>query len=354
MSENRRLEAILKLPPNRVRRNYVGGAGIDLFHGQVQGIDSNRPEEWIGSFTKASNPGMEPVADEGLAFVLEHGERLLLKELVSENPEYYMGGSQAEPVSMEFLFKILDAGMRLHIQAHPDRGFSRKYLNEKYGKMECYYILNVKDPEKAHIWLGFQHTPGRSGWKTIIEKQDKTAMCACFEDIPVKPGEIWFIPGGLPHAIGKGITMLEIMEPSDLVVRCEFERKGIVVPEEARFMGRDLDFCLDIFDYNEYSVKDIQEKCRVNPVELFRREEGTLDCLIGEQVTDAFQVWRARTKSTFSIFKGRKPVLLVVVSGQGKIGGSQEYRKGDSFFLAAMEENILIEARAETELVLVL
>ena len=32
--------------------------------------------------------------------------------------------------------------------------------------------------------------------------------------------------------------MLEIMEPSDLVVRCEFEREGIVVPEDGRFMGQ--------------------------------------------------------------------------------------------------------------------
>ena len=63
-------------------------------------------------------------------------------------------------------------------------------------------------------------------------------------------------------------TMLEIMEPSDLVVRCEFEREGIVVPEDGRFMGRGLDFCLDIFDYTEYPKEEIMEKCRIEPLSL--------------------------------------------------------------------------------------
>ena len=44
-----------------------------------------------------------------------------------------------------------------------------------------------------------------------------------------------------------------------MVVRCEFEREGIVVPEDGRFMGRGLDFCLDIFDYTEYSKEEIME-----------------------------------------------------------------------------------------------
>ena len=40
------------------------------------------------------------------------------------------------------------------------------------------------------------------------------------------PGDVWIVPGGLPHAIGAGVLMVEVMEPSDWVVRCEFEREG--------------------------------------------------------------------------------------------------------------------------------
>jgi len=39
---------LMKLPENRVRRNYTGGAGIDRLHGKEQWADNNMPEEWVG------------------------------------------------------------------------------------------------------------------------------------------------------------------------------------------------------------------------------------------------------------------------------------------------------------------
>ena len=60
---------LMKLPENRVRRNYTGGAGIDRLHGKARWADNNMPEEWVGSMVEASNPGMEPIAHEGLAVV---------------------------------------------------------------------------------------------------------------------------------------------------------------------------------------------------------------------------------------------------------------------------------------------
>ncbi len=55
-----------------------------------------------------------------------------------------------------------------------------------------------------------------------------------FDKIAVKPGDVLFIPGGVPHAVGNGIFMVEIMEPSVLVVRFEFESAGCHAPEPAR------------------------------------------------------------------------------------------------------------------------
>ena len=60
---------LMKLPRNRVRRNYLGGAGIDRLHGETECRDNNQPEEWIGSMVEAVNPGMDPVEKEGLAKV---------------------------------------------------------------------------------------------------------------------------------------------------------------------------------------------------------------------------------------------------------------------------------------------
>lgn len=47
---------------------------------------------------------------------------------------------------------------------------------------------------------------------------------SCFEKIPVKKGDAFIVPGGLPHAIGEEVFMIEIMEPTDFDVRIEFEK----------------------------------------------------------------------------------------------------------------------------------
>ena len=46
---------LMKLPENRVRRNYTGGAGIDRLHGKARQEDNNMPEEWVWW-----RPGMAP------------------------------------------------------------------------------------------------------------------------------------------------------------------------------------------------------------------------------------------------------------------------------------------------------
>jgi mannose-6-phosphate isomerase len=49
----------------------------------------------------------------------------------------------------------------------------------------------------------------------MIVEQDITSMELCFDKLAVKPGDVYVVPGGLPHAIGNGVLMVEIMEPTD-------------------------------------------------------------------------------------------------------------------------------------------
>lgn len=349
------MKGIIKLSRNRVRRNYLGGKGIDLLHGSESHGAENYPEEWIGSLTQAVNLGMEEIPNEGLAYLYRDGEKVLLRDLIEENRSYYLGenADPSEPPQMGVLVKILDSAMRLHIQAHPDREYARKYLHSKYGKLECYYILSVQDPENARIWLGFQNSPGREKWEEILEKQDKAAMEACFENIHVNPGEVWVVPGGMPHAIGEGITMIEIMEPSDLVVRCEFEREGVIVPEGGRFMGKTLKECLDIFDYREYSAEAVRKKCSVVPRMLQEYENSKIEYLIDKTITEYFKVLRLTASNHFVWKKPGNAVIAIVVSGSGKIS-TEPFRRGDSFFLAAAEREIeFTELEEKTEIILV-
>lgn len=87
---------LMKLPENRVRRNYTGGAGIDRLHGKARQEDNNMPEEWVGSMVEASNPGMEPIAHEGMAVVETADGPRFLRDIIDDDREFYLGAAGRE------------------------------------------------------------------------------------------------------------------------------------------------------------------------------------------------------------------------------------------------------------------
>lgn len=47
-------------------------------------------------------------------------------------------------------------------------------------------------------------------------------MLAALNELTVGPGDCFFVPAGLPHAIGEGVFLVELQEPSDLSVLLEW------------------------------------------------------------------------------------------------------------------------------------
>jgi mannose-6-phosphate isomerase len=323
-----------------VRRNYRGGRALDLLEGKADPSDGNQPEDWLCSLTEASNPGMSPVPDEGLSRVYLNGQPTLLRSLIEENPQHFLGEKHyaSHGAQTGFLSKLLDSSMRLHLQAHPTREFARREWGKPWGKFECYVILSVRPGIEPYIYLGFQHPPTPEEWFRIVTTQDLPAMMACFEKVPVRPGEVWYVPGGFPHALGEGLTLLEVLEPSDLVVRCEFEREGMVVPPDARFMGRAPSDALRIFDYTPCPVETIQSRYRVPP-ELLAESNGFKEYLcIGPCQIDCFQVRELYVDSSSNYDLHGRFALAIVAAGAGELSSGGEtipLRPGSCCLLAA-------------------
>ncbi|HEX2862145.1 MAG TPA: phosphoheptose isomerase [Lacunisphaera sp.] len=314
--------SFLEVLPTRVRRGYTGGAGLERWTGDGPGQDSNQPEDWIASTTLAQNPGLPPREGEGLTRVRPPGGTASdLRAELARDPEYFLGAAhvRAKGAEIGFLAKILDASIRLHIQAHPTAAFSQQHLASRYGKLESYVILGARAGSEPYALLGFRHAPSRAEWRRIIAEQDVTAMHACLNRVPLRAGEVWLVPGGLPHAIGEGVLMLEVMEPSDWVVRCEFERAGLIVPPAGRFMGRDLDFCLNLFDYQSYDDAAIRGKCRLEPRVLAESSAATEEELVGPAQTGCFRVHRLRVRATAPVPAPGNFRLLLVTSGHGQL-----------------------------------
>lgn len=307
---------ILRLPPNRVWRTYSGGLMLDRMEGRASPMDGTFPEDWLGSTVRAVNPNRE-VKDEGLARVVFSGGEAVLADLVAADPEYFLGAAHVRCFGTNpmVLVKYLDSAVRLPFQVHPTVEFSRQHLNADSGKTEAYYILSTR-PEVAdpYIYLGFQHPPSRQELRRQIIEQDIAAMEKCFDKIFVQPGDVYVVPGGLPHAIGGGVLMVEVMEPTDFVARVEFNVAGRVIPESARFMGRDVEFALDLFSLEALPVSAVQARWRCQPQTLARTDTLRRESLVDGRFTDRFNVLR-------TVLAGRNEwrpkgfTVLIVVEG---------------------------------------
>jgi mannose-6-phosphate isomerase len=339
-----RLVAVL---PTRVRRSYRGGLLLDRLEGLARAADSDRPESWIASTIEAANPGLPLQVAEGLTRVRLTGgaEETTLAAFIARAPAFFLGARHVDTLGTQlgFLAKLLDSSMRLPVQAHPTSAFAREHLGAPFGKLEVYYVLAVRDGFEGYIRLGFQRSPERDRWKRIIEEQDIAAMDACFDRIPVKRGDLWIVRGGLPHAIGGGVLMVEVMEPSDLVVRCEFEREGVIVPPGGRFMDRSLDFCLDVFDYAEYPVAEVRRQFCLTPTRRASEPGWVVDRLVGGDRTSCFEICRIQADRPGVWANDGRCVLAIQTRGSGVVAVGDEQvalKFGDSCFVAAVSDGL--------------
>ncbi len=316
------MHKLLKFTDNRVWRTYQGGKILDQIENKSTPKDTHFPENWIGSLVEARNIGREDISEGQAKVFIEGAQPELFRDVLLANQAFYLGQKNGEirPLDDMPLVKYLDSATRLHFQVHPTKAFAKARLNSDKGKTEAYVILAIRDEvTEPYIYAGFQRSPSRETLQKWIEEQNIPAIEACFDKIPVQPGDVVLLPGGRPHALGEGILMLEIMEPSDWAVRFEFERCGYVIPEAARFMGKDIETALDVFNFSPVVEADIDKEFRCVPIQLHADSaDNELSCLIGPELTDCFTVKRATVKTKLprqedSFFIG------IVAEGNGAI-----------------------------------
>jgi mannose-6-phosphate isomerase len=354
---------IMMLPPNRVRRLYRGGGILDsLSSGSFEyasGIDANCPEDWIASVVPATNPGMPETPGEGLTEITtSDGEAVLLRDLFANDSEFFLGKAHVRRMGADlgFLLKLLDSAVPLPLQVHPTRQFARANLNASWGKFESYVILNARDEETASIRVGFQHAPSREELRRIVEDQSLEDLNACFDPLPVQVGDVWIVPGGIPHAIGAGLLLIEAMEPSDFVVRFELRPNDLAIPPETRFLGGDIEFALDMINFKQFSVEEAKHAFKVNSKLIKSDGNFTSEDLVGPSRTDAFRLRRYSLKDSAAIPTRGKVLVGIVAGGRGTVvAGGQEFpvMPGSKFLVPAGTPSFNIQAEGGEKLTLV-
>ncbi|MHC4872763.1 MAG: class I mannose-6-phosphate isomerase [Planctomycetota bacterium] len=257
----------LKLTSTRVWRVYTGGKLLDKFQGKEECIDDFFPEEWVGSTTEAVNEGRENLIEGLAACEMDDGTSVFLKELISNNPAAFLGEKHIAEYgsTSSYLVKLLDSSVRLPVQSHPDRDFSKKYLNADYGKTESWIILGGRNIDcPPYVLFGFKDCVTESDYRKAYEEQDVDAMTEMLNRVEVKEGDCFVIPGGVPHAIGSGVFLLEVQEPSDFVF--QLDRKGPCWNLSDFQVHMDLgdDKMFEAFDFDGDKGEAILKRCLTN------------------------------------------------------------------------------------------
>ena len=289
-----------KVMRNRVWRPFVGGKLLDEFQGISPAEDGHYPEEWVCS-TVAAKDGT------GLSR-LEDGRTL--REVIDRD--------------LDVLVKVLDSCTRLMIQVHPDRERAMRYFQSPFGKTEAWYILDTRviNEEEPYVLLGFKEGITREKWMELYRRQDVAGMIEAMHKIPVRKGDTFFIPAGVPHAMGTGVFFAEIQEPTDITFRVEhISPDGKQLPDEDLHQGAGFDALFSCFDYNGRSLGDTLKDHYYKP-----RENGWI---IDEQQTPYFSMQQIDVESSAVVTVEDYAIVLVL---SGEDSGSEYYLDEDTVF----------------------
>lgn len=220
---NNELYYPVKMIPYSKSAIWGGTRLIEKYH-KPAGLE-NYAEAWELSCRdgKMSIAANGPLAGKTLGEIIE----ILGNKSVS--PEYDGG-------RFPLLVKFIDSASALSVQVHPSDAYALEHEND-LGKTEMWYIMDAD--EGSELVIGMNEYD-KTKLRTAAESGTLELL---LHHIKVKPGETYFIPAGLVHAIGGGITLCEIQQNSDVTYRLyDYNRRG----SDGKLRELHLDRALDV------------------------------------------------------------------------------------------------------------
>jgi mannose-6-phosphate isomerase len=230
------------LAANQPPKFYRGGRRISEFR-QLPVTDQHGPpygsEDWLGS--TVSNYGTAVGATR-----LPDGR--LLRDAIAADPVGYLGAEHVAALGANsgLLLKLLDAGERLPVHCHPSRAFARMHLDSMFGKTEAWIVL-ATDGDEGFVYLGFHDPVSDETLDNWFTAQPPSEILAAMNRISVRAGDAILVQAGMPHAIGAGVFILELQEPTDFSVMLEWKAFGLdsLVESQLGMGGLEALACMD-------------------------------------------------------------------------------------------------------------
>ena len=256
-----------------------------------------------------------------------------LNELI----EIYMGDLVGDKIFEKFgnefplLIKFIDANDDLSIQVHPNDKLSKERHNA-YGKTEMWYVVGAE--KGALINSGFNQEIDREKY---LEYFNGGKLMDLLHFDEVDSGDVFFIPAGRVHAIGKGCLVAEIQQTSDVTYRIfDYNRK------DANGNERDLhtDLALDAIDFSWSEEYKTQYQIEQNiPTELASCQYFTTNMIEFDHDLD-------KDYNTIDSF-----VIYMTLDGDFEVlteGGNEIVKRGETVLIPATLESVQLKPLSET------
>ncbi len=217
------------------------------------------------------------------------------------------------------LIKLIDAADRLSVQVHPDDAYAHAHGIDS-GKTEMWYVAQAAPG--ATLVAGLREGVSAEDFKKAAKNGQ---LANVMREVPVRAGDVFFIPAGLLHAIGAGILIAEIQQSSDTTYRVwDYDRVGADGKKR------------------ELHVREALEVVRpISDTEIEAARFSVPPLSVGEPIAACplFRVSRLSVAGSTSFTVDEDSFLaLTVLSGEGTLSAAEEsvaLKRGDTVFLPA-------------------
>lgn len=121
---------------------------------------------------------------------------------------------EPDPAHGELLVKYIFTSEALSVQVHPSDAQTLAGALGQQGKEECWLVIAAQ--AGAKLGIGFRETIAADAMRAA-------ALDGRIEDLlewhSVAAGDFFYIPAGTVHAIGAGLSLIEIQQNSDITYR---------------------------------------------------------------------------------------------------------------------------------------
>ena len=224
------------------------------------------------------------------------------------------------------LAKFIDAQDDLSVQVHPDdeTAYDR---HRELGKTEMWYVVDAE--EGGSLTLGFSRETDMDELQEALEQH---RVMDLLQRVPVKRGDVIFLPAGTVHAINRGVKVAEIQESSDITYRIyDYERPGL----DGRLRPLHIEDAIEVIDYTVNEQPKVQyEPLELGAVNLIKDPHFTTNLLCFNRVIE-------RDYAPLDSF-----VIYMCVEGEATIEATEcdepplHIRKGKSVLIPACLNDI--------------